>query len=173
MLQYTAIITPLRQSQKLSPSQSNPFLYTDTVDFLIFLPAMLHHLRSLPTAGGAVRHLRRHLPVAGGAVRHLRSHLPAAGGAVRYLLRRHLPAAGGAVRHLRRHLPAAGGAVRHLLRRHLRSLPSLEALPGGAVRAAVILKALMCARLTRFCVNSASVNPRLCNKYRSVKIKKK
>merc|ERR1712240_598935 len=142
MLQYTAIITPLRQSQKLSPSQSNPFLYTDTVDFLIFLPAMLHHLRRLPTAGGAVRHL----------------------------LRRHLPVAGGAVRHLRRHLPAAGGAVRHLLRRHLRSLPSLEALPGGAVRAAVILKALMCARLTRFCVNSASVNPRLCNKYRSVKI---
>merc|ERR1712002_1026486 len=76
-----------RQNQK--PSQSmNPFLYTDAVDLLVFLPAVPHQQKSLP---------------AGDAVRHLRSHL------------RRLPAAGGAVRHPRRlrNLPAVGGAVRH------------------------------------------------------------
>merc|ERR1712240_368606 len=122
---------------------------------------MGRRLRSLPAVGGAVRHPRRlrSLPPAGGAARYPRRHL------------RSRPLAGGAVRHLKRYLrslPAAGGAVRHP-RKHLRSLPPLEPLLGGAVRTVVILMALMCVRLTRFCVMiSASVNPRLCNKYRSV-----
>merc|ERR1712240_231204 len=162
MLQHTAIITPLHlsQNQKLSPRQNqkpsqsmNPFLYTDAVDFLVFLPAVPHQQKSLP-AGDAVRHLLRS---------HLR-RLPAVGGAVRHPSRlRSQLAAGGAVRHPRRlrSLPPAGGAVRHP-RKHLRSLPPLEPLLGGAVRTVVILMALMCVRLTRFCVMiSASVNPRL------------